>query len=132
MSLSERRIKRCPLRDVASMLHSFGYAAQAAILRHAAGERNEALTRHNLRIWARFWMSHVAAAFLRGYWTGAKGATYMPRTQPHQQLLLDTHMLERALLDVRTDLNEAPDLAAVPFRIILHLLNVDVDRNVGD
>ncbi|MGC2659832.1 MAG: maltose alpha-D-glucosyltransferase [Bryobacteraceae bacterium] len=128
MSLSERRIKRCPLRDVASMLHSFGYAAQAAILRHAAGERNEALTRNNLRIWARFWMSHVAAAFLRGYWTGAKGATYMPRTQPQQQLLLDTHMLERALLDVRTDLNEAPDLAAVPFRIILHLLNVEADR----
>ncbi|HWF48893.1 MAG TPA: maltose alpha-D-glucosyltransferase [Bryobacteraceae bacterium] len=132
MSLSERRIKRCPLRDVASMLHSFGYAAQAAILRQAAGERIEALTQHNLRIWARFWMSHAVAAFLRGYWNTAKGAAYLPRTQPHQQLLLDTHMLERALIDVRTDLNEAPDLAAVPFRIILHLLNVDVDRSVGD
>ncbi|HEX4810271.1 MAG TPA: maltose alpha-D-glucosyltransferase [Bryobacteraceae bacterium] len=132
MSLSERRIKRCPLRDVASMLHSFGYAAQAAVLRHAIGERNEASTRYNLRISARFWLSHVAAAFLRGYWNAAKGAAYLPRTQPHQQLLLDTHMLERALLDVRTNLNEAPDLVAVPFRVILHLLNVEVERPAGE
>ena len=128
-TLSERRIKRCPLRDVASMVHSFGYAGRAATIRLASSERNERSSRQAFRSWGRFWFSHVTAAFVRGYWQAAKGAAYLPTTLADQQLLLDTNILERALIDVRTNLNERPEFVEVPLRVILHLLNLtEIER----
>jgi maltose alpha-D-glucosyltransferase / alpha-amylase len=130
--LSERRIKRCPLRDVASMLLSFGYAAQSAIRQAMGVERGESVTRHALRVWGRFWYSHVSAAFLTGYMTTARGASYLPAAQPDQELLLHTHLLERALLDVRADIEDKPELAGMPFRLILHLLDAEAERKIGE
>ena len=130
--LSERRIKRCPLRDVASMLVSLGYAAQSAIRQIASGEQKEALTIHALRLWGRFWYSHVIAAFIRGYWRAAKGAPYLPPSQADQETLLETYLLERALLDVRADIEDKPELSGMPFRLILHLLDAEGERKIGD
>ena len=116
LHLSERRIKRCPLRDVTSMLTSFAYATQVA-MRATAGK--------DLRRWARFWYAHVSAAFLRGYWRIAKDAPFMPKSQAHQQILIDAYLLERALRDIRADIEDKPELAGVPFRVILHLLDAE-------
>jgi maltose alpha-D-glucosyltransferase/alpha-amylase len=113
------------------MLHSFGYAAQGALRRFAAGERDENLTRRVIRVWGRFWYSHASAAFLRGYWSVAKSAPYLPPAKSDQQILLDCNLLERALIDIRSDVTEKPDLAGVPFRIILHLLDAEAERKIG-
>ncbi len=113
LHLSERRIKRCPLRDVTSMLMSFAYATQVAMRAAASSD---------VRLWARFWYKHVSAAFLRGYFRTAKDAAFLPKTQEHQQILIDVYLLERALLDIRADIEAKPELAGVPFRVILHLL----------
>jgi maltose alpha-D-glucosyltransferase/alpha-amylase len=125
LHISERRIKRCPLRDVASMLLSFGYAALTTGRHLAESEMRNRVDASTFRIWGRFWYSHVSAAFLRGYWKTAGQALYMPPTQQEQQVLLDNYLLERALLDVRSDISDKPDLAGVPFRVILHLLSAD-------
>ena len=131
--LSERRIKRCPLRDVASMLVSFGYAAQAAMRQIASsGDRNENLTRHTLRVWGRFWYSHVSAAFVRGYLNTASAAPYLPASESQREVLLQTYLLERALLDVRADIEDKPELSGMPFRVILHLLDAEAERKVGE
>ena len=123
LHLSERRIKRCPLRDVASMLMSLAYATQVA-LRSAADDE--------LRIWGRFWFTHVSAALLRGYWSVAKDAGYMPKLQAHQQILLDAYLLERALLDIRADIEAKPEFAGVPFRVILFLLDAPSEHQPGE
>jgi len=112
--ISERRIKRCPIRDVASMLISFAYATQVAVLASGATDAH--------RAWGRFWFTHVSAAFLRGYWEAAKDAAFMPPTQAHQQVLIDAYLMERALLDIRADIEARAEFAGVPFRVILHLL----------
>ncbi len=125
--LSERRIKRCPLRDVASMLMSFGYAAQSALLQIAMAEENERAGRESLRPLGRFWYSHVSAAFIRGYWKVAQPAAHIPKTMDDQQTLLDTYLLERALLDMRADIQDKPELAGMSLRIMLHLLSADVE-----
>jgi maltose alpha-D-glucosyltransferase/alpha-amylase len=130
--LSERRIKRCPLRDVTSMLLSFGYAAQSAVRQILAGEQGGPTPRPTLRLWARFWYSHVSAAFLRGYWSAAKGASYLPPTEAQQEVLLQTYLLERALLDVRADIEDKPELAGMPLRIILHLLDAEAEQKIGE
>ena len=125
--LSERRIKRCPLRDVASMLTSFGYAAQSITYQLTSGERDQEAMREEFRPFMRFWYSHVSAAFLRGYWRTAKGALYMPPAVAQQQVLVETYLLERALLDVRSDIEDRPELAGMPFRLILYLLGVEAE-----
>jgi maltose alpha-D-glucosyltransferase / alpha-amylase len=125
LHISERRIKRCPLRDVTSMLLSFGYAAQTATRRLTEGELKNTVDPPTVRILARFWYSHVSAAFVRGYWRTAGQAVYMPPSQADQQVLLDNYLLERALMDVRADISEKPNLAGIPFRVILHLLNAE-------
>ncbi len=130
--LSERRLKRCPLRDVTTMLVSFGYAAQSAMRQMMTGERTENFTRHALRVWGRFWYSHVSAAFLRGYLNTAKRASYLPTSEADQEVLLSTYLLERALLDVRADIEDKPELSGMPFRLILHLLDAEAERKIGE
>ncbi|HEX7808082.1 MAG TPA: putative maltokinase, partial [Thermoanaerobaculia bacterium] len=65
--LSERRIKRSALRDVAGMLRSFHYAPYAVLFGTAPGSyvRPEDLER--LETGAQFWHRWISAAFLRAY-----------------------------------------------------------------
>nr|MDQ2712662.1 alpha-glucosidase C-terminal domain-containing protein [Acidobacteriota bacterium] len=128
--ISERRIKRCPLRDVTSMLVSFGYAAQGTFRQIAPVGVNDS-TRAEVRTLTRFWYSHVTAAFIRGYWNTAGEAPYLPKSRADQQTLLQTYLMERALLDVRADIADKPALAGMPLRIILHLLNAESERRLG-
>jgi hypothetical protein len=46
--------------------------------------------------------------------------------------LLHTHLLERALLDVRADIEDKPELSGMPFRLILHLLDAEAERKIGE
>jgi maltose alpha-D-glucosyltransferase/alpha-amylase len=131
LHLSERRIKRCPLRDVASMLISFGYSAQASIRSSIGASELDKATEDHLRIAARFWYSHVSAAFLRGYLKTAEEAGYLPKTLEQQQILIDAFLLERALLDIRADIQSKPELAGMQFRIILHLLDKEDEFQPG-
>ena len=130
--VSERRIKRTPLRDVTNMMASLGYAAQTAVRQMASAELAGNIGLRMLRDAGRFWYSHVNAAFIRGYWRIAGTAAYLPRTRGQQDTLLQTYLLERALLDVRADIEDKPELAGMPFRIILHLLDADTERRIGE
>jgi maltose alpha-D-glucosyltransferase / alpha-amylase len=130
--VSERRIKRSPLRDVASMMVSLGYAAQTAVRQIATGGLNDVLDTNALRNAGRFWFAHVTAAFLRGYLQVARGAAYLPKDRAQQQTLLQMYLLERSLLDIRADVEDKPELAGMPFRIILHLLDAEAERKIGE
>ena len=111
---------------------SFGYAAQASLRQMALAEDSEKMRRESLRPWGRFWYSHVSAAFIRGYWKIAQSAAYIPKTIDDQQILLDTYLLERAILDMRADIQDKPDLAGMSLRIILHLLDAEEESKIGE
>ena len=79
-SLSDRRVKRSPLRDVAGLLRSFRYASYASLLDQSARgliEPDSDAARH-LETWGRSWSDAVGAAFLGSYLAASDGAEWMP------------------------------------------------------
>ena len=103
--LAVRRSKQCPLKDVAGMLRSFGYAAYAGLKNHAA-RHPEDLPR--LEPWAQLWQRSAAAEFLRAYYEAAQGAAFMPPGNVDFRKLLDIFLLDKALYEVLYELNSRP------------------------
>lgn len=120
--LSERRIKRSPLRDVAGMLRSFHYAASAVLLGQVPGVTVQPESLPMLGSWADFWYSWVSASFLRGYLTQSGQALFLPQKREDLRVLLDAYLLEKAIYEVRYELNNRPDWVRIPLRGILDLL----------
>jgi maltose alpha-D-glucosyltransferase/alpha-amylase len=120
-SLTERRLKRSPLRDVAGMLRSYHYATWTAL--RAQQERGLVPSGDatSLEHWADLWYQWMAATFLGAYLTGAERAEVLPKPA-ESQLLLDIFMLEKALYELRYELNNRPTWAAVPLTGLLQLL----------
>ncbi len=128
LHLSERSIKRTPLRDVASLLHSFAHALQVAMLRESADTQHGAFTPNQLRNISAVWYMQATSALMRSYWRKAEPYEFLPPTREQQEALLNVHLLERALLDIRPLFRRYRELVPVPLRIILLLLGVPLPQ----
>jgi maltose alpha-D-glucosyltransferase/alpha-amylase len=117
-TLYERRLKRLALRDVAGMLRSFDYASQAAL----KSNQIDAKTLPELRKWGRFWVQCVSAAFLKSYLATAGLASFVPQSADDLDGQLTTMLLEKALYELRYELNMRPDWVGIPLRGILQVV----------
>jgi maltose alpha-D-glucosyltransferase/alpha-amylase len=120
--VSERRLKASPLRDVAAMLRSFHYAAHAALRAQTPG----LLVQHGavpVERWAPFWTAWVSAVFLRSYLAEAQPARLVPTDRQQLETLLSCSLLEKAMSELRYELDNRPDWAIVPLDAILQLLD---------
>ena len=117
-SLYERRLKRLALRDVAGMLRSFSYASQAAL----RSPDIPADRLPSLQAWARFWVDSVSAVFLQSYLATAGKASWVAQNADDLELQLTTMLLEKALYELRYELNLRPDWVRIPLRGILDLV----------
>jgi maltose alpha-D-glucosyltransferase/alpha-amylase len=120
--LSERRIKRSPLRDVAGMLRSFHYASAAALFGHVPGVIPGTQVQPVLESWAGLWYLWVSASFLKGYFATAGAAPFLPRSRDQLRVLIDAYLLEKAVYELAYELNNRPDWVRIPLRGILQLL----------
>jgi maltose alpha-D-glucosyltransferase/alpha-amylase len=120
--VSERRIKASPLRDVAGMLRSYHYAAHAALRGQRAALLIPHLTQPATR-WAGYWYTWVSATFLRTYLAAAGEGRFLPADRAQLDTLLTACLLEKALYEVRYELNNRPDWVNIPLEGILQLLN---------
>jgi maltose alpha-D-glucosyltransferase/alpha-amylase len=121
-TLYERRLKRLALRDVAGMLRSFSYASQAALRSQQAPAERIAETREAAQAWAKFWVDSVSAAFLKSYLATAGNASWVPQNPDDLELQLTTMLLEKALYELRYELNLRPDWVRIPLRGIIDLV----------
>jgi len=121
-SLSERRIKRSPLRDVAGMIRSFYYAAHSALL-HQTPLTLKAEALPTLGHWAQFWYVWVSSSFLMSYLNGVEQAQLLPNDPEQLRILLDAYLLEKAIYEIGYELNNRPDWLNVPLQGILQLMN---------
>lgn len=120
--LSERRIKRSPLRDVAGMLRSFHYASYAALYGQVSGIHPEDFPA--LEPWAHFWYTWVSVTFLKAYLSVVKEKPFLPADPTEVQLLLDVYLLEKGMYELGYELNNRPDWVKVPLQGLLQLLSV--------
>jgi maltose alpha-D-glucosyltransferase/alpha-amylase len=117
--LSERRRKRSGLRDIASMLRSFDIAATMALRDPATVRESE---RGAAEPWAKLWATWAPAAFLSAYLEHAKGSPFLPETRGELEMLLHTHVIEKALEQLGAELGRREDWALAALRALLELL----------
>ncbi len=111
-SLLDRRRKRSPLRDVAGMLRSFAYAASASeLLRGVPAPEG--------------WEEQARSGFLDAY-LETVDATLLPAGQAAISKLLAIFELEKAVYELRYELNNRPDWVAIPVAGIARLLDEEV------
>ena len=116
--LHERRSPQSPLKDVAGMLRSFSYAAQAGYQNFVARHPRDATP---LEPWAKLWENCVSAAFLATYREAIAGADLIPAGNPELGLLLDAFLLDKALYELNYELNHRPAWTRIPLLGILAL-----------
>jgi len=116
--LSERKLKRSALRDVAGMMRSFQYAAYSALWQPAMRPEDVPF----LERWADVWYRHMSSVFLQSYLTTTAGATFVPQKSDDLQILLEAYLLDKAVYEVSYELNNRPNWVVIPIRGIRHIL----------
>ncbi len=108
-TLAERRRKRSPLRDVASMLRSFAYAATAVELTRDAEVPDD-------------WEERARERFLETYLDTAD-PTLLPSGEAAIERLLAVFELEKAVYELQYELDNRPDWVGIPVAGIERLMN---------
>src|SRR3954451_21212625 len=107
-SVPERRRKRSPLRDVAGMLRSFAYVATAAEqLRGTEAPEG--------------WEDQARSRFLDGYLSAVE-PSLLPSGQTAIDRLLSVFELEKAVYELRYELDNRPDWVGIPVAGIQRLI----------
>jgi trehalose synthase-fused probable maltokinase len=107
-SLPERRRKRSPLRDVAGMLRSFAYAASAALIQRGVEPPAG-------------WEERARQEFLDAYLDTVE-PSLLPTGRDAVGRLLAIFELEKAVYELRYELNHRPDWLSIPVAGVQRLL----------
>jgi maltokinase len=110
-SLPERRRKRSPLRDVAGMLRSFAYAASASPLLRGVDTPVA-------------WEERARAEFLDGYRKTID--QHLVPSGTSMDKLLRVFELEKAVYELRYELNNRPEWVKIPVAGIVRMLEEEV------
>jgi maltose alpha-D-glucosyltransferase/alpha-amylase len=116
--LSERKLKRSSLRDVAGMMRSFQYAAYSGLWQPNMRAEDVPF----LERWADLWYRQMSSVFLQSYLKTTAGAIFVPQNADDLQILLEAYLLDKAVYEIGYELNNRPDWVVIPIRGIKHIL----------
>jgi trehalose synthase-fused probable maltokinase len=119
--LSERRLKRPALVDLASLLRSIHFAAHWPSV---ARELFEADTAPSARraAWSTFWFQWMSAACVRGYRASTEGAPFVPADDEAWSVLLESLLVARACDELGGRLGPRSDRLGLPLAGLEELL----------
>jgi maltose alpha-D-glucosyltransferase/alpha-amylase len=120
--LSERRLKRSPLSDVAGMMRSFDYAAHALLYEKGGRQMIRPQDVSVLQPWGWFWQQWASSAFLRAYLQQAGDTPLLPRSREDLARVLDVWLLEKNLYELGYELNNRPEWVRIPLAGVLRTL----------
>ncbi len=127
--IGERRIKKSPLRDVAGMIRSFHHASHAVLGGHRHAARPQSESGLQIASWLKVWYVWSAAAYLREYLAAASPGDFLPPEREDIATLLQVYLLEKAIHELKYELNNRPDGVRIPLEGILYLLETKPHTN---
>jgi maltose alpha-D-glucosyltransferase/alpha-amylase len=122
-SVADRRMKRSPLRDVASMIRSFHYATAHVFAGRVSSGSLRKEDQPALEPWGQYWRVWVSVAFLKRYLETAGTAPFLPQSREELQDVLNAYRLEKALAELGFELEHRLDWVRFPLQGILDLLD---------
>ena len=126
IALSQRRLKCSPLRDVAGMIRSFHYAANAALLKRTESGGFHPGQLKTAPSWARYWSWWVSAAYLRAYLESSGSAPWLPARGAGLEIMMEAELFRKAIHELGYELNHRPAWVSITFQGILELMKPDV------
>ena len=124
--IGERSIKRSPLTDAAGIIRSLDYAGRVALAtsieRGRLGEGQEAAFEQWRRAWTERMTDVYRSAYLARLTADPSGAPLLPVDDGDLQLLLDAHVLLKALYEVRWELSIRPAWVGWPLGAVVQML----------
>jgi maltose alpha-D-glucosyltransferase/alpha-amylase len=112
---SERRLKRSPLHDVATMLRSIHNATYDGF------HRNHHILKDNMPKYIpfiRLWAHYMGGFFMKAYLDTVKDNKFVPKDKTEFRVMIQTFLLEKSLLDLNHALNNGYSSMIVPMRTI--------------
>jgi maltose alpha-D-glucosyltransferase/alpha-amylase len=128
VSISERRLKHSPMRDVATMLRSFHYAASVGLGQHV--ERGSIPPENMLRFqsWLRYWNLWVSVVYLKSYFQTMAGAGILPDDEDAVRVMLRAYLLDRTMSELGRRLRDGGPGLDIPLSGVLFLLREQVPK----
>jgi len=112
-SLSDRRLKRSPLRDVASMIHSIHYAVMSTLAHHTASHPEDTAL---LEPWLEAWYIYVSGSYLKAYLHSMKSSPLIPSDRKELEIMLRSFLIQRVVHEMGHAMNNHPELVDLHLR----------------
>ena len=119
-AFSEKRLKKSPLKDIASLIRSFHYAAYHAVFDKGVIRKEDIPF---VQAWSHKWHKYVSNRLFSVYYDKMKDSGILPANKKHKALLLKTFLVERALYELRIEMSKKTDKALLPAIFINELVS---------
>jgi maltose alpha-D-glucosyltransferase/alpha-amylase len=128
--ISDRRIKRSPLRDVASMIRSFDYAL-GSILNEVGNHGNQApgllreKDRQTVARWGQACTTRMSRRVVESDLEIVEPLGLLASNPDARRTILQLFLVERSITELIYDLTRRPDWATIPLQAILRMVGRD-------
>jgi maltose alpha-D-glucosyltransferase / alpha-amylase len=118
-TLSERRLKRSPLRDPAGMIRSFHYAAYGSLFLDNQIRKEDY---EKLIPFVDQWYHYMSGFFMAAYLDTVSGSPFIPKDKKDLEILMTTFLLEKSIYELNYELNNRVDWITIPLRGIREIV----------
>ena len=123
VSYSERRLKRSPLVDLASMVLSFHKVAFDGFM---SDPQLQGDARTRLQPFAALWSHYIGGIFVHAYMTTVKDSRLLPSDPKDLEMMWQNYLLQRAILAFNDALRNDPPRLIAPLTLIRNILREKV------
>ncbi len=110
-SMTARKLKHCPFKDVAGMLRSFHYSIYMGQVENESKMPESTVF---LKPWLEAWYKTVQDIFVESYLETAGNASFIPDELDQLHDLMAVYTIEKAIYELDYEINNRPDWLHIP------------------